>query len=151
MRNIRWILPFLMIIAIQAGCVLSEEKIRLRVPQWSLITTKANPFVLKSISTTDLKRGDIILYTYKDSSNYLKRLVGLPNETIEIQNGQVLINGEALDEPYEVAAPSYTMNKKTLGENEYFVLGDNRDLSANSHISGPVKWEQIIGRAVPVK
>jgi signal peptidase I len=71
-------------------------------------------------------------------------------ETIEIRDGQVVINGEPLVEPYEVVAPRYEMDKWSHGENEYFVLGDNRNNSPDSRIWGSIKWDQIPGRALPM-
>jgi signal peptidase I len=108
-------------------------------------------FMIESITPADLKRGDLILLIFRDEDiEFLKRLVGLPNETVQIRDGQLFINDEALDEPYEVVAPRYHTEKITLEEDEYYFLGDNRNNSADSHNFGPVKWDQILGRAIPV-
>ena len=151
MRKIQWVILFFVIIALQAGCVLVEKKIKLKGSSMEPNFYAGQVFRVESISPADLKRGDIILYKNNELPNsYLQRVVGLPNETVEVHDGQVIINGEPLVEPYKVMAPSYTLNKISLGEGEYFVLGDNRDNSADSHLLGPVKWEQILGRAVPL-
>jgi signal peptidase I len=76
-------------------------------------------------------------------------LIGLPNETISIRDGKVYINGSVLEEPYEVVPPPYKMAELKLDEDSYFVLGDNRADSSDSHQWGPRKGSDIKGKAVP--
>ena len=64
---------------------------------------------------------------------YIKRVIGLPGETVEVRDGLVFINGEPLDEPYIAEPPRYTYGPVTIPEGQYFVLGDNRNLSNDSH------------------
>jgi signal peptidase I len=105
-------------------------------------------FTIEAIKPSELKRGDIVNYN-SQGKQFLHRLIGLPNETVEIKDGKVFIDGKLLPEPYKVNPPSYDMKAIKLGENEYFVLGDNRDLTADSHFRGPIQGVDILGRAIP--
>lgn len=93
------------------------------------------------------QRGDVVILDYPEpQEDLIKRLIGLPGETIEIHDGEVYVNGERLDEPYIKASPRYR-DEITLGEDEYYVLGDNRNNSRDSHAFGAVEAERIIGKA----
>jgi signal peptidase I len=101
------------------------------------------------VDPAGLLRGDIILYRDYNDRYRLSRLIGLPGETVAITGGQVFINGEALDESgYAASAPEYEVERITLGPDEYYVLGDNRMSSADSHTYGPLTGEAIHGRVV---
>jgi signal peptidase I len=80
------------------------------------------------------QRGDVVICKYPDrTENFVKRLMAVPGDTIEIKNNVVYINGEALDEPYLTPSRNdngFSMDPITMGEDDYFVMGDNRD---NSH------------------
>jgi len=104
-----------------------------------------------SYKTGDLQRGDIIVFGLPTDPNQhlIKRIVGLPGETIKIENGKVLVNGHPLNEPYIASAPVYS-GEWTVGENELFVLGDNRNDSKDSHQWGLLPVENIIGKALVV-
>lgn len=99
----------------------------------------------------ELKRGDIVMFLYpKDrTKSYIKRIIGLPGEMVEIKSGQVFINDELLDEPYvensyNQAKPNFPPQK--IPEYQYFVLGDNRDNSSDSRFWGTVDKELIKGK-----
>lgn len=101
------------------------------------------------------KRGEVIIFRYpRDPSKFfIKRVIGLPNETIEIIDGAVSIKNEefpdgfTLDEPYIELMPTAAPLRETLGNREYFVMGDNRDESSDSRTWGVLQEERIIGRA----
>src|SRR6266498_3280761 len=78
--------------------------------------------------------------------DYIKRIVGLPGERVQITNGQVIVNEQPLHEPYPLNQGSYNMPLKVIPPNEYFVLGDNRDNSSDSHLWGTLTREKIIGK-----
>jgi signal peptidase I len=102
---------------------------------------------------TGLRRGDMIVGKWAgDPTDVFKRLIGLPGETVEIRDSQVLINGQAIQEPYLLAdgaregTGSYDL-AWTLGPGEYFVMGDNRMQSGDSRRRGPMQGQDIVGRA----
>ena len=78
--------------------------------------------------------------------DFIKRIIALPGDTIEIKEGAVYVNSQAIDEPYIKAAPSYTMESQEVPEGECFVLGDNRNNSNDSHSWGTLPQENIIGK-----
>ena len=105
----------------------------------------------------DPERFDIIVFPYQYQANtyYIKRIIGLPGETVQImEDGSIYINGEKMEESYgrEVIQPE-TIGRAAepivLGEDEYFVMGDNRNNSSDSRtdIVGNIKREDIIGKA----
>ncbi len=96
------------------------------------------------------ERGDIVVLDPPQNRSeipYIKRIVGLPGERIEVRDGRVFINGIALNEPYVSGPPRYPADQ-ILGPDEYFVLGDNRNNSSDSHIWGVLPADNIIGKAV---
>ena len=102
----------------------------------------------------DPQRYDIIVFPYRLEKNiyYIKRIIGLPGETVQIANGYVYINGVQLDEHYgnEVMEEAgLAAEPITLGADEYFVLGDNRNKSQDSRAAnvGVIHRDEILGRA----
>lgn len=95
------------------------------------------------------QRGDIIVFHYPmdPSQELIKRVIGLPGDTIKIENGSVQINGQTLNEPYIAAAPTYPGNWQ-VAEGNLFVLGDNRNDSSDSHSWGLLPVDNVIGKAV---
>jgi len=94
-------------------------------------------------------RGDIIVLRrpMRQSDPLIKRVVGLPGETVSIHDGQVYINGEPLDEPYLTVTTWGMMQPQLIPEGHVFVLGDNRGSSNDSRAFGVVAVDDIIGRA----
>lgn len=100
----------------------------------------------------DINRGDTVVFWYPGdtSKSYIKRVIGIPGDTVEIRKGTVYVNGKALNEPY---VPDYyrdraSMQLTTIGENQYFVLGDHRSSSNDSRNWGTVPRNYIYGKAV---
>lgn len=104
---------------------------------------------------TDPGRFDIVVFPfqYQEDTYYIKRIIGLPGETVQIYDGLIYINGKVLKESYgyeEIRNPGLASEAITLGQDEYFVLGDNRNNSADSREPsvGCVKRDSLIGRAL---
>jgi signal peptidase I len=79
--------------------------------------------------------------------DFIKRIVGEPGDTVEINNGTVYIDGNPLDEPYITSKPTYNYGPMEVPPKQYFVLGDNRNNSYDSHVWGFLPEENIIGQA----
>jgi signal peptidase I len=106
-------------------------------------------------------RGDIVvlhppsLYPDPDGTPFIKRIIGLPGDSIEIRDGEVFVNGTVLDEPYvftedgirQPTDPTGGASDWRVPIDELFVLGDHREESADSRVFGPVRISQVIGRA----
>jgi signal peptidase I len=92
-------------------------------------------------------RGDIVVFKDPGFSAVwlVKRVIGLPGETVEIINGTVLIDGEALDEPWIESTWHYTGGAVRMETNQYFLMGDNRDNSKDSRSVGPISEDLIVG------
>jgi signal peptidase I len=108
-----------------------------------------NKFVYKF---GDIQRGDVVVFWYPldPSKSYIKRVIGLPGETVRITNGRVFINDKELTEPYVI--PAYldrqSYQAKTVEPDHYYVLGDHRNSSNDSRAWGTVSREFIYGKAV---
>ncbi len=100
----------------------------------------------------DPERYDIIVFPYEENVFYIKRIIGLPGETIQIVDGEVYVDGELLGETYgrEIMQSSGIAELPVeLGDDEYFLLGDNRNHSADSREPsvGPIKRDRLLGKA----
>lgn len=114
-----------------------------------------------SYRTRSPERGDVVVFHAPDAANcpvgagcdYIKRVIGLPGESVEIRDNGIYINDELLAEPYiasdvQTLAGAFTRDRViTLGPQEYFVVGDNRMHSSDSRSWGPIQPQMIVGRA----
>ena len=159
-------------LAIFLFLVINLISARVRVEGFSMLPTLDNgEYVLisrLSYKLGDFQRGDIIVFRppmYPDApflqrlfglpgfddnyEDYIKRIVGLPGETVRIASGTVYINGVQLVEPY-IVVPSDYSNEWTVPEGQLFVLGDNRNNSADSHAWGFLPERNVLGKALVV-
>lgn len=107
-----------------------------------------------------IDRFDIVIIHIEEKNEYIvKRVIGLPGETVSYEDGQLYINGEAMDEPflnedyvntYEDGTFMSDVEPITLGDDEYYCLGDNRPHSSDSRYYGPFSKEDIIAKGVVV-
>jgi len=97
-----------------------------------------------------VKRGDIVIFNAPPApdKDFVKRVIGLPGETVEVRLGIVYVNDQPLDEPYIVYANQRSWGPRRVGEGEYLVLGDNRPSSNDSRQWGMLPAEEIIGKAL---
>lgn len=171
-KNIVWEYSEMLIVAIVLALIIRSFVVQpFRIPSGSMMNTLLNgdyllvtrfnyaikiPFVDKEILRTgEPGHGDVIVFKYpKDvSQDYIKRVVGLPGDTIEIRNKQLFRNGRLVKEPYVRHSSPWSRDAEagmapiTVPEDKYFVLGDNRDDSADSRVWGFVPRDNIHGKA----
>jgi signal peptidase I len=96
------------------------------------------------------KRGDVIVFEYpKDlSRDFIKRVIGLPGETVEVRDGSVYVNGQLMPEPFGPNPGNSTDGPITVGPDELFVMGDNRNNSSDSRSWGQLPLQYVIGKAL---
>ncbi|MEM7344900.1 MAG: signal peptidase I [Chloroflexota bacterium] len=106
-------------------------------------------FLWDNIGIGGPKRGDVVVFEppNRPDEDYVKRIIALPGETVEIRNGQIWINGELLEESFEPNVGSYSVAPVTVPEDQIYVLGDNRNNSNDSHNWGPLPIDNVVGRA----
>lgn len=97
----------------------------------------------------EIGRGDIVVFHYDEREDYVKRVIGLPGDEVEVRDGIVYISDVPLIEPYIRENPTY-VGKWTVPRGELFVLGDNRNQSSDSHSWGFVPIEEVVGRAIMI-
>lgn len=153
-----WLL-YLVIILGMAYLIVTFVGMRTRVSGHSMEPTLSDGDHLLidklSYRFRDPKRYDIIVFPYKHEKNtyYIKRIMGLPGETLQVTDGYVYIDGQKLDSDIYgaevIQSPHPSEAPVTLGEDEYFVMGDNRNHSSDSREPsvGVIKREDLIGRA----
>ena len=101
----------------------------------------------------DVKRGDVVVFLFPDdpSKSYIKRLIGLSGDIVEIREGKVIVNGQELDEPYVDSRLNQSHRSQQpiyVRPNYYYVLGDNRDNSSDSRIWGLVPERYVYAKVV---
>ncbi len=95
------------------------------------------------------RRGDVVAIRLAgESIMFMKRVVGLPGETVTFSNGHLLVDGRPLEEPYVKFKCNWDFvpERSTLGDDEYYVVGDNRSMPHLDHTQGAAKRERIVGK-----
>jgi len=121
-------------------------------PTGSMIPTIQINDMMLFKKTQNVKPGDIVFFKYPldETQRYLKRVIAVEGDVVEVTGGMVYVNGFALEEPYLNEVPHYDMEKFTVEKNQYFLLGDNRNNSFDSHEFGTVNKEKIEGKVIAV-
>ena len=150
-----WIV-FIVVVVVASYLIVTFVGQRTEVSGSSMETTlsSGDQLIVDKISYRfrDPKRYDIVVfpYRYEESTYYIKRIIGLPGETVQIVDGMVYINGSPLNEHYGnevIEDPGSAAEPITLGDDEYFVLGDNRNNSQDSRASnvGLIHRDELLG------
>lgn len=145
-KFIKEIIPYVIIIIV---VVLIRTFIitPVRVTGPSMSPTLKDGDIMLLYKLTDIKRNDIVVIDTNTSTGFIiKRVIGLPNETVEYSDGSLFINGKKVDDNYG-SGKTEDFEKVKLDDDEYFVMGDNRLWSEDSRSTtyGPIKNEQIVG------
>ena len=152
-----WLIYIVIVVILSLGIITFFGQ-RTKVSGHSMETTLSDGdnLIVDKISYRfrDPERFEIIVFPfqYEEHTYYIKRIIGLPGETVQVIDGYVYINGEVLDENYGLEVmddPGIAAEPITLGEDEYFVLGDNRNHSSDSRDPsvGVLHRDDIMGRA----
>lgn len=152
-----WLIYIVIVVILSLGIITFIGQ-RTKVSGHSMETTLSDGdnLIVDKISYRfrDPERFEIIVFPfqYEEHTYYIKRIIGLPGETVQVIDGDVYINGEMLDENYGLEVmddPGIAAEPITLGEDEYFVLGDNRNHSSDSRDPsvGVLHRDDIMGRA----
>ncbi len=147
MKVIKEVIPYIVIVVV---VVLIRTFIitPVRVDGDSMKNTLKNGDILLLYKLSSIDRFDIIvLDEEKDNEKIIKRVIGLPGETVAIKKGKIYINDKVIDDEYAYGETS-DYNKVTLRDDEYFILGDNRLISKDSRYFGPIKDNEIKGEIV---
>lgn len=152
---LRFILDILetLILSVILFAVINAVSARIRVDGSSMEPTlHTGEFVIVNKLSYKLgspQIGDVIVFHFPRDieQEYIKRVIGLPGDTVEVKNGRVYVNSQPLKEDYIAASPSYERSWQ-VPPNSLFVLGDNRNNSSDSHNWGPVPENYVVGKAV---
>jgi len=147
MKIIKEIIPYIVIVLV---VVLIRTFIitPVRVDGDSMKNTLKNGDILLLYKLGSINRLDIIvLDEEKDNEKIIKRVIGLPGETVAIKKGKIYVNDKVIDDEYAYGETS-DYDKVTLEDDEYFILGDNRLISKDSRYFGPIKENEIKGKIV---
>nr|NNM90924.1 signal peptidase I [Bacilli bacterium] len=92
------------------------------------------------------KRGDIIVFHAPSGQDWVKRVIGLPGDTVAVANGRLVLDGKVIDEPYINGLMDSNFPTTVVPKGDLFVMGDNRNISEDSRIIGPIPISSVIGR-----
>ena len=158
-----------MLIALFARAAIAEPRF---IPSESMLPTLKieDHLIIEKVSkyAFNASRGDIVVFyppflekeqkglisdvtrllSFPNHTAYIKRVIGLPGETVEVKEGLVYINNKAIEESYIKEKPFYTMKKITVPQDSLFVLGDNRNNSMDGHVWGTLPTKYVVGKAV---
>ncbi len=125
---------------------IDQERLSRIIPFWKVDTSR------ESFALHPPERGEVIVFRFPDPNpenrrrDFVKRVIGVPGDRVEIREGTVYLNGDPLAEPYITVQDNTTIRERRMGDKEYFVLGDNRRGSNDSRTWGPVPEENILGK-----
>lgn len=146
-RIIKELIPYIIIVVV---VVLIRTFIAtpVRVDGDSMNKTFKNGDILILYKLSKINRFDVIvLHEEKDNEKIIKRVIGMPGDTVAIKDGEIYINDEKIDDEYAYGMTS-DYERITLKSDEYFILGDNRLISKDSRYFGPIKEKEIKGKVV---
>lgn len=147
MKVIKEVIPYIVIVVVVV-LIRTFLITPVRVDGDSMKNTLKNGDILLLYKLSSIDRFDIIvLDEEKDNEKIIKRVIGLPGETVAIKKGKIYINDKVIDDEYAYGETS-DYNKVTLRDDEYFILGDNRLISKDSRYFGPIKDNEIKGKIV---
>ncbi len=147
MKIIKEILPYVLII-IAVILIRTFIITPVRVDGASMDQTLEDGQILLLYKLANVDYGDIVvLDEEKEGEIIIKRIIGMPGDTVSIRDNTVYVNGEEVEEDYAYGETS-NYEEITLDDDEYFILGDNRPISKDSRYFGPVKEDEIIGKVI---
>jgi len=152
-RSPRWTLARIFVVAVSVVLMWKFVLLPIRVEGISMLPTyrsnQVNVVNRLAYAFADPQRGDVVAIRITgENVMLLKRIIGLPGETVSFRNGKALINGEPLEEGY-LKLPSYwNMPGKKVGPGEYYVVGDNRSMGITDHEHGRTDRKKIVGKAL---
>ena len=155
-RRPRWTLTRLAILILGTWFVFSYVLTLIRVTGISMLPTyhdgQINVVYRLAYSHSDPQRGDVVGVRFKETASdhfiFLKRIVGGPGDKVAFVRGKLFVNDEPVSEPYVKNNCDWNMPPRQLGLDEYYVVGDNREMAFVDHTQGVARRQQIVGRVV---
>jgi signal peptidase I len=152
-RNPRFTLVRIVFLVLVCIIVFKFILLPIRVQGISMLPTyrenRVNFVNRLSYTREEPKRGDVVAIRYAGTHLMLmKRIVGLPGETVEFRNGRLLIDGQVLPEPYLKLPCNWNRPPEKVGPNQFYVVGDNRSMGESEHEKGRADRERIIGKVM---
>ena len=144
-----WLLTVICVALCIRGVIVEPVRVKGRSMETTLLEKDYMLVEKLSYTVSDMRRGDVIICYFPQNDEYscVKRIIGLPGETVRIENGIVYINGTALSEPYLTnPVNSFHDGEWVVEEDTVFVLGDNRRVSRDSSSVGCIPMARVIGR-----